>query len=259
MNAVADHCRVGPDDDLLIRWPAPVPDGTRIVLRHGASGDGRAEPLTGDRLSVTLPVAGLAPGAWEVLVEAGSIARPLLTDDPGFSHDGLRAYAALPRDRAARAVRLPDGRVTLEVHEVVPHAEVEAVHPGGGDIRIVGRLAYAGPQPGEKARLVAVARKREGDVTWDVRLDGTEFEARLDVRAFAAWEPALWDLWLDVGDAVHARLATRLDDAPGKRGTLSYPRQVTASADREMTVRPYYTLDDELSIACHLVPEDAGS
>jgi hypothetical protein len=258
VNAVADHCRVGADDGLLIRWPAPVPDGTRIVLRHCSSGDIRAEALAGDRLSVTLPVAGLAPGAWEVLVEAGTIDRPLLTDDPGFSHDGLRAYAGLPRDRAARVVRLPDGRVTLDVREVVPHAEVESVHPRDGEIKIVGRLAYAGPQPAEKARLLAVARKREGAVTWDARLDGTGFHACLDVRAFAAWEPALWDLWLDVGDVVHARLATRLDDAPGKRGMLSYPRQRTASADREMTVRPYYTLQDELSIACHLVPEDAG-
>jgi hypothetical protein len=256
VNAVADHCRVGTDDRLLIRWASPVPDGERIMLRHGSSGAVRAEPLGGDRRSVTVLLGGLAPGAWDVLLGAD---RPLLTDDPGFSLDELRAYAGLARDRAVRVVRLPDGRVTLDVREVAPHAEVEAVEPHDGEIRITGHLAYAGPrQAGEKARLVAAARTGEGEVTWDARLDGTDFHVCLDVRAFGGWEPALWDLWLDAGD-VHARLATRLDDAPGKRGTLSYPRQSTTSGDREMTVRPYYTLKDELAIACHLVPADGAA
>ncbi|WP_433464470.1 hypothetical protein [Spirillospora sp. CA-128828] len=255
MNPVADHCRVDADDNLLIRWPVPLPDGERIVLRHGSSGAVRTEALTGDRRSVTLPVGGLATGAWDVLLDMD---RPLLTDDPGFSLDGLRAYAGRPRDLAVRVVRRPDGQATLNVRKVAPHAEVEAVHPRDGEITITGLLAYAGPPPGEGARLVAAARQSEGTVTRDARLDGTEFHAGLDVSALAAWEPALWDLWLDAGD-VHARLATFLDDAPGKRGTLSYPRQVTASGDREMTVRPYYTLKDELSIACHLLAEDDGT
>ncbi|TDD81997.1 hypothetical protein E1293_17425 [Actinomadura darangshiensis] len=248
MDTVAEHCRVGPDDGLLIRWPTPLRHGERVVLRHGSSGEVRAEALSGDRRSVTLAVAGLATGAWELLLGAD---RPLVTDDPGFSLDGLRAYAASARHRAARVVRLPDGRAVLDVREVTPHAEVETVHPRDGEIEIGGRLAYAGPRPGD-ARLVAVARDGDDTAGWHVRLDGTEFRVCLDVRAFAACEPHLWDLWLDAGD-VHARLATFLDDSPGKRGTLSYPRQVTASGDREMSVRPYYTLKDELSIACHRV------
>lgn len=251
---VADHCRVGADDTLHIRWPRPVAKGERIVLRHGPSGEVRTGPLSADRRSAALPVAGLAPGAWEVLLGAD---RPLLTDDPGFSFDGLREYAGRARDRAVRVVRLPDGRATLDVREVSPHAEVEEVHPLDGEIRITGRLAYAGPRPGGAVRLVAVAREGGGEETGGARLDGTGFDACLDVHALTRWEPSLWDLWLDAGD-VRARLATFLDDAPGKRGTLSYPRQVVASGGRRMSVRPYYTLKDGLAVACHLLPEDGA-
>lgn len=249
MDAVANHCRVGLDDRLLIRWPAPITDGERVVLRRGEIPGTRGEPVRGD--SVAVPLDGLEPGAWDVRMEAGGIDRPLLTDDPGFSLDELRAYAGRRRDRAVRVVRSADGRVTVHVREVVPHAEVEAVHPRNGEIRVEGRLAYAGPRPGDEARLVAVARKSRVTLTRPAGLDGTDFHACLPVDAFAAEEPAIWDLRLDVGD-VQARLATRLDDAPGKRGKLSYPRQVAVSGGGEMTVRPYYTVRDELAIGCHL-------
>ncbi|MFA1539696.1 hypothetical protein [Actinomadura monticuli] len=247
---------MGSDDRLNIRWPGPVPDGRRLVLRHRKSGETRVEPITGDRCSVDLDVGGLAPGKWAPVIEAGGTERPLLTDDPGFSLDGLRAYADLPRDRHVRAVRAADGSVTLIVRTVAPHAEVVAVHPRDGEITIVGRLSYTGPRPGESALLVATARDGDATVRRDALIDGTEFRGSLDVAEFAAAEPAIWDLWLDVGD-VHARLATRLDDAPGKRGKLSYPRQVAAHGGREMAVRPYYTDRDQLSVSCSLVEDGA--
>ncbi|MGI5206837.1 hypothetical protein ACQEU6_35335 [Spirillospora sp. CA-108201] len=252
---MADHCRVGADDTLRVRWPRPAAEGERIVLRHGASGEVRAGPLADDRRSAALAVGGLAPGAWDVLLGAD---RPLLTDDPGFSLDGLREYAGRARERAVRVVRLPDGRATLDVRVVSPHAEVEEVHPLDGEIRVTGWLAYSGPRPGEAARLVAVARDGGGRETWNARFGGTVFDARLDVRSFTRWDPSLWDLWLDAGD-VRARLAALLDDAPGKRGTLSYPRQVAESGGRRMSVRPYYTLKDGLAVACHLLPRDGDS
>lgn len=258
---MANHCRVGVDDRLHIRWQAPVPGGDRIVLRKGASPGTRVETVRGDRRSVELPLAGLAPGKWEVRVESGGGDRPLLSDDPGFSLDELRAYAARSRDRTVRVVRAPDGCVRLVVREVTPHAEVEAVHARDGEIRIEGRLAYAGPRPGADARLTAVARDTEITLTWDARLDGIDYTAALPVDDLAAREPALWDLWLDVGPAdapdVHARFASRLDDAPGKRGKLSYPRQIAESGGRELTVRPYYTPWDNLSIACRPVEDGA--
>ncbi len=258
---MANHCRVGVDDHLHIRWRDPVPDGDRVVLRKGASPGTRVETVRGDRRSVKLPLAGLAPGKWDVRVESRGADRPLLTDDPGFSFDELRDYAAGARDRTVRVVRAADGIVRLVVREVTPHAEVEAVDPRDGEIRFEGRLAYAGPRPGAAARLVAVARDTEVTLTWDARLDGIDYRTALQVDDLAAAEPALWDLWLDVGPAdapdVHARLASRLDDAPGKRGKLSYPRQTTVVDGREFAVRPYYTPWDNLSVACRPVGDGA--
>ncbi|TDC58025.1 hypothetical protein E1281_03030 [Actinomadura sp. KC345] len=262
MDAVANHFRVGVDDDLVIRWSTPLPDGELVILRHRASGETREEPVRGDRTSLTLPLDGIATGRWDVLTGAGgaygrSSDRPLLTDDPGFSYDEARTYAGIRRDRAVRVVRSPEGQVSLRVRKVSPHAEVEAVYPGDGEIRVTGRLAYTGPRPGQDARLVAVARDTRDTLTRDLRLDGMEFQVCLPVEVFAAEEPALWDLWLDVAD-VHARLATRLDDAPGKRGKVSFPRQTTEAGGRQMSVRPYYTLKDELSVAAHLLNGEAA-
>jgi hypothetical protein len=130
---------------------------------------------------------------------------------------------------------------------------VTAVRPAGGEIRISGRLAYTGPRPGP-ARLTAVARKGGGTAALDLRIDGTEFEACLPIDALAAGPPALWDLWLDAA-GVRARLATLLDDAPGKRNKLSFPRQIATGDGGTMSVRPYYTVQDALSVACHRVDE----
>ncbi|WP_344263559.1 hypothetical protein [Actinomadura napierensis] len=252
---------MGSDDRLRIRWPVPLPGGRRVVLRHRSSGAVRPARLADDRCSAEVGVGDLAPGIWEPVIETGGAGDtggtgcPLLTDDPGFSLEELRAYADVPRDRAVRVARTRAGHVRLRVRQVAPHAEVEAVHPHDGEIEIVGRLAYTGPRPEESAHLVAAARQGKAAVAGEARLDGTGFRGRLDVEAFAAAEPALWDLWLDVGD-VHARLGTWLDDAPGKRGKLSYPRQVAAPGGREMAVRPYYTERDQLAISCRPVGDD---
>ncbi|MBO2439911.1 hypothetical protein [Actinomadura nitritigenes] len=264
---------MGSDDRLRIRWHDPLPEGRRVVLRHRESGETRPAPVAADRRSLEVDVGELAAGTWEPVIEAdaaadgsddgtaggsaGGAARPILTDDPGFSLDGLRAYAGRPRDRAVRAVRTRKGHARLRVRTVSPHAEVAAVHPHDGEIRIDGWLAYTGPQAGEPARLVAAPRDGGAAVTGEVVLDGTGFRGRLAVDALAAAEPALWDLWLDVGD-VHARLGTWLDDAPGKRGKLSYPRQVAAPAGREMAVRPYYTERDQLAVSCRPVGDDGA-
>ncbi|MFD0904047.1 hypothetical protein [Actinomadura sediminis] len=247
MAIVANRFRVDGDDVLTIGWDEPLPDGERVVLRHAASGTVRPGRAADGGARWTVPAGDLETGDWEACLEAGSVARPLLTDDPGFSLDGLAAYADRRRDRAVRATRRPDGRAGLRIGTVVPHAEVHAVHPGGGEIGITGRLAYTGPRSGD-ARLVAVARGTGWKVAWSARIEGTAFRVGAPIDVLAAEPPALWDLWLDVAD-VHARLASRLDDAPGKRGKLSYPRQFTGNR----SVRPYYTLKDELAFACHAV------
>ncbi|WP_131737854.1 hypothetical protein [Actinomadura roseirufa] len=252
---MANQVRVGTDDALLIGWPAPLPDGERVVLWHDESGAELPVEPAGDRLTCTTGVGDLAPGRWELRLEAGSLTRPLLTDDPGGSLGGMRGYAARARDRSVTVTRSPGGHAALAVRDVVPHAEVEAVHPRDGEILITGLLAYTGPQYGG-ARLVAAGRRSAGTVTRAARVDGVEFRARLPIGALAARPPALWDLFLDV-TAVHARLATRLDDAPGKRGKLSFPIQVTAApGGGDRTVRPYYTAADELSVACHEAAAD---
>src|SRR4051794_31833042 len=85
--------RVDNDDTLRVEWPQPQ-DG-EIVLRNVATGEERAGTI----------LTGLQAGVW--LASHGG--EPLATDDPGFSMDGLLAYARTPRDREIKAFRTSGG------------------------------------------------------------------------------------------------------------------------------------------------------
>jgi hypothetical protein len=60
----------------------------------------------------------------------------------------------------------------------------------------------------------------------------------------------VWNLWLRPSQHEEpVRLARILDDVPDKKHIFSYPPQrVTGPDGAACTVRPYYTLDNDLSV-----------
>ncbi|SFL09326.1 hypothetical protein SAMN05216275_15327 [Streptosporangium canum] len=222
--------RVDNHDVLRIEWPEPV-DG-EIVLRHVETGEERGGT----------DLAGLRPGVWTVSHRD----EPLATDDPGFSLDGLLAYAETPRDREIRAFRTSLGTLALTVRDVEPYVEVTALVSDDGVIEINGVIAYGEPIEGS-ASLVAVARKGPEPVSGPALFRGRRFEGVLQIEPMARTQTrrrAFWDLHAEVA-GVRLPLAARLDDITDKKTKVRFPAQRVG----QVRVRPYYTDTDSLAVA----------
>ncbi|GAA3133177.1 hypothetical protein GCM10010466_24760 [Planomonospora alba] len=223
------------EDTLRIEWPEP--DDGEIVLRHVETGRERAGT----------DLTGLAAGMWTVWKHG----EPVATDDPGFSLDGMAAYAARPRDREIRAFRTARGTLALMVREVEPYVEVTRVDPGDGVITVQGVVAYGEP-PGGPARLVAAARKGP-ETDGRAVLSGRRFTGTVAIEPMAAGQTrrrVFWDLFAQIGE-VRLALAARLDDVTGKKTKVRFPAQYV----ERVRVRPYFTDTDALAVACTVEEE----
>ncbi|MDP9863882.1 MULTISPECIES: hypothetical protein [Streptosporangium] len=221
---------MGNDDVLRIEWPEPV-DG-ETVLRHVETGEEREGT----------DLAGLRPGIWMASHQGG----PLATDDPGFSLDGLLAYAETPRDREIRAFRTSIGTLALTVRMVEPYVEVATVVSDDGVIEVEGTIAYGEPIEGS-ARLLAVARKGPEPVGGPALFRGRRFEGVLQVAPMAETQTrrrVFWDLHAEVA-GVRLPLAARLDDVTDKKAKVRFPAQRVG----QIRARPYYTDTDSLAVA----------
>ncbi|MFB9677043.1 hypothetical protein [Streptosporangium vulgare] len=232
--------RVGNDDVLRIEWPDPVGDGdggndgngAEIILRHVETGEecGAAD------------LTALSAGVW--MASRGG--EPIVTDDPGFSLDGLWSYAETRRNREIRAFRTSLGTLGLQVREVEPYVEVIRVTAEDGVIQVEGAIAYGEPIRGA-ARLVAVARRGPEPVSGPASFQGRWFEGGVEIAPMAEAQVrrrVFWDLYAEIS-GTRLPLATRLDDITDKKTKVRFPAQRVG----QVRVRPYYTETDSLAVA----------
>ncbi len=134
-----------------------------------------------------------------------------------------------------------------------PRAEVEEVWPRDGRIGVVGRLYGLHAGVGDGWRLLLTRRSHTGHVlAYDVELDGERFSCAWDVADLAAYDDGFggadqWDLHLSDG-GLRLRVGRRLDDIRGKKAIYVYPVQPVPGAG--FGVRPYFTVEDNLSLEC---------
>ncbi|WP_428951699.1 hypothetical protein [Streptomyces sp. cg35] len=133
-----------------------------------------------------------------------------------------------------------------------PHAEVEQVWPRDGRIRVVGRLYGLAAGAGDGWRLLLTRRSRTDHVLrYGSALDGDRFACEWAVSDLAAYDgfsgADQWDLHLTDG-GLKLRVGRKLDDIRGKKAVLVYPRQAVPGAG--FGVRPYFTVEDNLSLEC---------
>ncbi|GAA3096246.1 hypothetical protein [Streptosporangium carneum] len=226
------------DDTLRVEWP--VPQEGEIVLRNAATGEERSDA----------DLTGLQAGVWL----ASHRGEPLATDDPGFSLDGLLAYAATPRDREIKAFRTSGGNLGLSVREVQPYVEVTGVLSDDGVIEVEGLIAYGEPIEGP-ARLVATPRKGPEPVSGPATFGGRRFEGSVLIAPMAEGQTrrrVFWDLHAEVA-GVRLPLATRLDDVIDKKTKVRFPAQHVG----RIRVRPYYTEIDSLAVALTVEEESS--
>lgn len=143
------------------------------------------------------------------------------------------------------------------------HAEIDEVWPRDGHIRIVGRLHGHEPKDAGTAwQLLLVLREHEDQqLRYAVPLEGTAFEASVPVDDLAldGLPGATWDLHLSSGlgpEEVRLRVGRQLDDIRGKKKIYVFPAQSVTSDEDATVVRPFYTINDNLSLECR--PGDIG-
>lgn len=259
-----------------------------LLLRRRGGGEGPADvvrlPLgpagTDGTLRAVLPsIMTLPEGRWDAYL-APAEAEPLRLL-PGVN-DLRSLIDRVPRQgRTWLGVRIPYatkyGNLTVRSWLRWPHAEAGQLRVADGRMQLRGRLY--GARLSGTARLEAYARDGAttpvavrvtracdasdasdafeaggapgGDRARE-RLQGgdpaSQFAAELSLADLPPAHP-VWDLWLRPGEGAEpVRLARILDDVPDKKNIFSYPPQQVGDAAGERAVRPYYTLDNDLSV-----------
>jgi hypothetical protein len=257
---LAELSRIDNGDVLELRLPpggragAP-PGGGTLELRLDGDPDRTvpvaAEALDGGRLRADLAGLSLDDGMWDVLwIGADGAATPLLTTDPGVNLADRYAYLSRPRHRELRAVRDPRGPLRVRARTVGPYAEATWVEVAPDAVTVSGVLAYT-PPVGSGTGVAVVARQREldGVVTGPAGLDGDRFTATVPLPPVVdGFEPERphneWDLWLSLPGTGDLRFSAHADDITAKKKKFVYPHVVRSG----VRVRPYYTVDDDLSL-----------
>ncbi|MDO0910934.1 transferase [Streptomyces sp. DT2A-34] len=217
------------------------------------------EPMDDGRLRAVLePQPALAEGRWDVY----------LLPEPGAARQrmrpGLRDQRALvdghTRDRPSPvAVRVPyttkDGYLAVRAWLRTAHAEVEGIDVRDRSMTVRARLHGAPLTEAAAVRL----RLRGGDGvvrTLEPRAesDGRAFSFTVDHEELATGHgpgpgagTRVWDLSVQPGPDAEApviRIGRLLDDVADRKDIFVYPTAVVGDA----TVRPYYTVDNELSV-----------
>ncbi|MCW7942966.1 hypothetical protein AAW14_13145 [Streptomyces hygroscopicus] len=232
------------------------PGPAHLVLRR-RDGEEVALPLApaeSGRLRAALPSSVELPeGRWEAYAQfADGEPRRLV---PGVND--LRSLGhRVPGDMAARiAVRIPyttrEGTLAVRSWLRAPHAEAGDLRIDGGELRVSGRVYGTGLAP-EAYAEVRARGGRKSVLRADVTARETEFGFTVP---YAPLAPGIWDLWLrPAGErGPRVRIARLLDDVADKRPVFRYPKAAVRAEHGEVEARPYYTVDNDLSVTVSAV------
>ncbi|RNL82352.1 hypothetical protein EFW17_19780 [Halostreptopolyspora alba] len=198
----------------------------------------------------------LDDGTWDVLwIDHDGRHNPVATKDPGFSLAERQAYLAEPRRRELRVIRDPQGRLRLRSTSVTPYAEVSWVEVGSETVTVSGVLAYAPRGEGRAtAQIVADQRELSGAVVAEADLVDGRFTCDIPLRPIVTQHDPdrahnEWDLWLRTPSHEEGlRLGAHVDDIVGKKKKVVFPGVLLRGVADSIRIRPYYTVDDELSL-----------
>jgi glycosyltransferase involved in cell wall biosynthesis len=264
-----------------------------MVLRGELPGDSAGPPLElvlreralGREVRVGLTVDG-AGGAVSGAIEATA----LLTDEAETAWDvgvheigragGAETYrlesaldtASVPsvtlrRDDRLHRMRLHTSRaggLTLAAGLMPPHAEVRKVLVDDEAVVVEAVLDRIVPPAGSRsAALVATRRTGKDEVTAPAVVDGPHVHARMPLARLAALaddvpDTEYWDLSLRIDGCPPLRLGGHLDDVRDKKNAIVFPATDVPSPGGARSLRPYFTVHNNLSIRSTRVPAPAA-
>jgi hypothetical protein len=232
------------------------------VLRHQASGEQRPVDVAPDAsdtgFSATVDAGTLPAGAekavWElVAVPPAASGRGDVRGVESAIDTALVPPVMLPRDGDLIRVRLRSSAAGLvvEVDRMPPHAEVRRVVVEADALVLEAELHRVPPlPPAAGAVLVATSRERTVEVESPAVLEGGSLRARVPLDRLAQDTPGTeyWDLSVR-GDAFGMlRIGGHLDDVVDKKNAIAFPHRDLPSPAGGRTLRPYFTVHNNLSI-----------
>ncbi|KUN67202.1 hypothetical protein AQJ46_23150 [Streptomyces canus] len=222
---------------LRLRPKKGLPEETLHVLELNSADEGRARAvLAAD------PV--LTEGRWDVYLLDG-FARTRLRPGPRDLRVLVDGHL---RDRhAPLAVRVPyvtkDGFLAVRTWLRPAHAEVDRVDVTGGALTVSARLHGASLPAGAEVRLRL--RRETGTVRTLEPLVGQDGRSFSFTVADETLDMGVWDMFVrPAPEAPMIRLARLLDDVADRKEVFVYPGATAAG----IVVRPYYTVDNDLSL-----------
>ncbi|WP_330234640.1 transferase [Streptomyces sp. NBC_00566] len=253
-------CVADADGRVTFHLPLPEPDGSPHLLlrarpRKGlpdpaerrlplaAGGDGRAR-------AVLEPLPPLEEGRWDAFLvrEQGAEPERLASGplDLRVLVDGARVDR--PSPVAARIpYRALDGFLAVRAWLRTAHAETDRIEVGDRATAVTARLHGASFGEGALVRLRGRGSDAERTVRPDTDADGRGFRCTVDHAELIGGDGAdvrYWDVEvLPAAGAAAIRVGRVLDDVADRKQSFVYP----AASAGGRHVRPYYTVDNDLS------------
>ena len=197
------------------------------------------------------PVAD-GPQSWDVYVELDESSRHPLrvpTEVALAPPSVVRSDGALYQLRPCVTER---GALSLQSTPLRVHAEVRRVVVEPDAVDVDGVLVGPAAPPAQGAELVARRRGDGREARFPATIAGDRLRARVALGALvlAGDEADVWDLYVELGaDVAPVRPGAHLDDVPNKKDAFHYPaRRVAGEDGAERELRPYFTVENNLSI-----------
>ncbi len=239
----------GPGDDrlahLVLRGHDAAPE-RRVAL--GLAGEGSREVEATIDLAQLSPPAG-ASGAWELHVASDGEPGERVAAGGDTALGAASVFAAGTTLYRVRPYRTQEGGVGVEAEALPPHAEVLRVLVEE-DAAVVEGTLPASVVGSPRVELVA-RRRSDGEQTRaPAELTGERFRARMGLSGLATdrEDDDVWDLELDVEGAGRLRLGAHHDAIPNKRDVVVFPARRLRRDGAEREVRPFFTIENNLSI-----------
>ncbi|MGC0334096.1 hypothetical protein RKD23_007086 [Streptomyces sp. SAI-170] len=249
-------CTVDTEGRIDFAVTAPPSEEPRLLLRLRPK-KGQPEttvrqldlrPGSDGRLGAVLEASPvLEDGRWDLYLVAGPEA------ERQRLRDGYRDLRALvdgdTRDRRSPvAVRVPyattDGFLAVRAWLRTAHAEAGRVEVSDRSTRVTARL-HGASLAGGAAVVVRLRGGSRAERTVDLRAqaDGQGFAFEVGHTEMTG-ESGMWDVFVrPAADGPLVRVGRLLDDVAGRKEVCVYPAVTVGAA----TVRPYYTVDNDLS------------
>ncbi|MFC8201048.1 hypothetical protein ACFWBR_41200 [Streptomyces sp. NPDC060006] len=226
---------------------------THLVLLHR---DGHQEvrlplvPAADGRLRAALPSSVELPeGRWDAYAQTAGGEPERLS--PGLNDLRSLVDRAPSGARGHVAVRIPyatkHGNLSVRSWLRAPHAEAGELHVGERELGVQGQVYGVTLTADAYAELAG--REETGPARRaEVHRDQARFRFTV---AYSELPEGVWNLWLrpagETGPRI--RIARLLDDIADKKPIFTYPKVTLETAYGPVAAGPYYTSDNDLSVA----------